>query len=157
MHWAMENGSTLPDEQWKSNIDMLLEELKSEPKPDFQSGLRIGVDDGVEQVFLCASPYFALERWRAGTAAPLMHSFETALILSNLGAPVSVNAGGSWQWLGWAETLLLPAALGQVAIRGPADVLIGYLPDLERDVREPLTRAGYGPGVIATLGEGLDG
>jgi mannose-6-phosphate isomerase len=136
---------------------MLLEELKSEPKPDFQSGLRIGVDDGVEQIFLCASPYFALERWRAGTAAPLMHSFETALIFSNLGTPVSVNAGGSWQWLGWAETLLLPAALGQVAIRGPADVLIGYLPDLERDVREPLTRAGYGPGVIATLGEGLDG
>ncbi len=73
----------------------------------------------------------------------MVHSSETAVILSNAGAPVSVNAGGSSQWLGWAETLLLPAALGQVEIRGPADVLIGYLPDLERDVREPLTKAGY--------------
>jgi mannose-6-phosphate isomerase len=153
MHWAMEDGSTLPDEQWRSNIEALLEDLRPEPRPDFQPGLRIGVDDGVERVFLCAGPYFALERWRAGNAAPLRHAFETAVILSNVGAPVSVNAGGSSQWLGRAETLLLPAACGQVEIEGPADVLMGYLPDLERDVRGPLTAAGYAPGVIAALGE----
>jgi mannose-6-phosphate isomerase len=64
-----------------------------------------------------------------------------------------VNAGGSAQWLGRAETLLLPAACGRVEIEGPADVLMGYLPDLERDVRGPLTAAGYAPGVIAALGE----
>ena len=153
MHWMMQDGSTLADEQWRSNIDALLEELKLEPRPDFQPGLRIPVDDGVERVFLCASPYFALERWRARTAAPLGHSFETATILSNLGSPVSVDAGGSSQWLGRAETLLLPAVLGRVEIRGPADVLMGYLPDLERDVRTPLAAAGYGPEVIAALGE----
>ena len=155
MHWMMEDGSTLADEVWRSNIDMLLEELKPEPRPDFQPGLRIGVDDGVERVFLCASPYFALERWRAGTTAPLRHSFETAMILSNTGAPVSVNAGGSSQWLGRAETLLLPAALGRVEIEGPADVLLGYLPDLERDVRGPLVATGYAPEVVSTLGGGL--
>jgi mannose-6-phosphate isomerase len=136
---------------------MLLEELKPEPKPDFQPGFRIQVDDGVERVFLCASPYFTLERWGAGTAAPLVHYFETALILSNVGALVSVSAGGSSQRLGRAETLLLPAALGRVEVAGPADLLIGRLPDLEKDVREPLTKAGYGPEVIAMLGEGLDG
>ena len=153
MHWMMEDGSTLADEQWRSNIEMLVEELKPEPRPDFQPGLRIRIDDGVERVFLCASPYFALERWRAGTAAPLRHSFETAIIVSNAGLPVSVNAGGSAQWLGRAETLLLPAACGRVEIEGPADVLMGYLPDLERDVRGHLTAAGYAPGVIAALGE----
>ena len=157
MHWMMEDGSTLAEEQFRSNIDMLLQELKPEARPDFQPGLRIGVDDGVERVFLCASPYFALERWRAGTDAPLVHHFETAIILSNVGAPIAVNAGGSTQWLGRAETLLLPAALGRVEIQGPADVLMGYLPDLERDVRGPLVAAGYGPGVIAALGEGFDG
>ena len=156
MHWMMEDGSTLADEQWRFNIDMLLQELKPEPRPDFRPGLRLGVDDGVERVFLCASPYFALERWRAGTAAPLRHSFETAVILSNVGQPVSVNAGGSSQWLGRAETLLLPAALGWVEVEGPADVLMGYYPDLEKDVREPLSAAGYAPEVIATLGEGLE-
>ena len=153
MHWMMEDGSTLSDEQWRSNIDMLLEELRPEPTPDFQPGLRIGVDDGVERVFLCASPYFALERWRAGNTAPLKHSFETAIILSNVGEPVSVNAGGSTQWLGRAESLLLPAALGRVEIQGPADVLMGYLPDLQRDVLGPLTAVGYAPEVVASLGE----
>ena len=157
MHWTIEDGSTLADEQWRSNIDALLEELRPEPRPDFQPGLRIGVDDGVERVFLCAGPYFALERWRAGNTAPLRHSFETAVILSNVGGPVSVRAGESSQWLGQAETLLLPAALGRVEIEGPADVLIGHYPDLRRDVREPLTAAGYAPEIIAALGEGLEG
>ena len=143
MHWMMEDGSTLAEEQFRSNIDMLLQELKPEPRPDFQPGLRIGVDDGVERVFLCASPYLALERWRAGTATPLRHSFDTAIVLSNVGRPVSVNAGDPTQWLGRADTLLLPAALGQVEIAGPADVLMGYYPDLEKDVREPLSAAGH--------------
>ncbi len=31
MHWMMEDGSTLADEQWRSNIDA----LKPEPRPDF--------------------------------------------------------------------------------------------------------------------------
>jgi mannose-6-phosphate isomerase len=83
----------------------------------------------------------------------LRHSFETAIILSNAGAPVSVDAGGATQWLGRAESLLLPAALGRVEIQGPADVLMGYLPDLGRDVSGPLTAAGYAPEVIAALGE----
>ncbi len=73
---------------------------------------------------------------------PLAHSFETAVILSNAGVPVSASAGGSSQWLGRAETLLLPTALGRLEIAGPADVLMGYLPDLKRDVRKPLTAAG---------------
>ncbi|QIN77456.1 hypothetical protein GBA65_01855 [Rubrobacter marinus] len=55
---------------------------------------------------------------------------ETAIILSSVGEPVSVNAGGSSQRPGRAETLLSPAALGRVEIEGPADVSTGYLPDL---------------------------
>ncbi|MET9762596.1 hypothetical protein ABZ016_26680, partial [Streptomyces sp. NPDC006372] len=54
-----------------------------------------------------------------------------------------------------ARTLLLPAALGEIHIQGPADVLIGYVPDLDRDIRAPLLAAGHGPAAIAALGEGL--
>lgn len=64
---------------------------------------------------------------------------------------------GEWsEPLGRAETLLLPAVCGRLQIEGPADVLLGYLPDLAADVRAPLRAAGYGPELIATLGEGLD-
>ncbi len=60
---------------------------------------------------------------------------------------------GDWAGtLGRAETLLLPAVLGEVMVEGPADVLAAYLPDLEKDVIAPLRTAGYGPEVINTLG-----
>jgi mannose-6-phosphate isomerase len=68
---------------------------------------------------------------------------------------VTVTAGDWSGDLDAAETLLLPACVGEVEIAGPADVLFGYLPDLDRDVRRPLAEAGYGPQVVAVLGEGL--
>lgn len=53
------------------------------------------------------------------------------------------------------RALLLPAAPGEVTVTGPADLMVSYLPDLERDVRAPLIEAGHGPAAIAALGEGL--
>lgn len=153
MRWNMEDGSAVPEEQWQANLQALVEEVRLEPKPDFHPGLRIATGDGVERVFCCAGPYFALERWHAGSTEPVRHSFATAQILTNVGAPVQVRAGDWAGELGRAQTLLLPAAVGQVEIEGPADVLFGYLPDLARDVIAPLTAAGYSPALIATLGE----
>lgn len=155
MRWNMEDGSPVPDEQWHAGLAALLAETRLESRPNFHTGLRIGVGDGVERVFCCAGPHFALERWHAGTAEPLRHSFATAQILTNVGAPVEVRVGYWARELGRAQTLLLPAAMGEVEIAGPADVLFGYLPDLDRDVRAPLAAAGYTPELIAALGEGL--
>lgn len=151
MRWNMEDGSPVDDAEFDANLDMLMREVNLETRPDFTPGLRIAVGDGVERVFLCASPYFALERWRAGTAEPLRHSFSTAQVLSNVGAPVHVRSGVWAEELGRADTLLLPAVCGEVEITGPADVLFGYLPDLDRDVRAPLLAAGYAPRLIDTL------
>jgi mannose-6-phosphate isomerase len=155
MPWDMRDGSPIGEAEFAANLDMFMQEVKLQTRPDFGPGLKVAAGDGVERVLLCAGPHFALERWRAGTAEPLRHSFATAQILSNLGAPVRVRAGDSAEELGRAETLLLPAALGDVEITGPADVLFGYLPDLHRDVVAPLLRAGYAPDLIAGLGEGL--
>ncbi|MFG2637971.1 hypothetical protein ACGFX8_29800 [Streptomyces sp. NPDC048362] len=143
MRWNMEDGSPVSEQEHRSNLDMLMRQADLESRPDFTPGLSIAVGDGVERVFLCVSPYFALERWRAGTAEPLRRSFGTAQILSNVGAPVRVRTGAWSEELGRAETLLLPAACGDVEITGPADVLFGYLPDLDRDVRGSLLAAGY--------------
>lgn len=143
MRWNMEDGSPVSDEEFRTNLDMLVRQTDLESRPEFTPGLSIAVGDGVERTFLCAGPYFALERLRAGTAEPLRHSFATAQILSNAGAPVRVRAGAWSEELGRAETLLLPAACREVEITGPADVLFGYLPDLDRDVRAPLLAAGY--------------
>ena len=153
--WHMADGSPVDDGEFAGNLDMLVQEVRADRRPDFTTGLSVRVDDGVEQTFLCAGPYFALERWHAGTAAPIRRRFQTAQVLSNVGAPVTVTAGDWSGDLDCAETLLLPACVGEVEIAGPADVLFGYLPDLDRDVRRPLAEAGYGPQVVAVLGEGL--
>jgi mannose-6-phosphate isomerase len=153
--WHMADGSPVDDGEFAGNLDMLVQEVRADRRPDFTTGLSVRVDDGVEQTFLCAGPYFALERWHAGTAAPIRRRFQTAQVLSNVGAPVTVTAGDWSGDLDAAETLLLPACVGEVEIAGPADVLFGYLPDLDRDVRRPLAEAGYGPQVVAVLGEGL--
>ncbi|WP_181699990.1 class I mannose-6-phosphate isomerase [Nocardia sp. GTS18] len=154
MHWSMEDGSPVSDEQFDTNIDLLMQEVRLDHRPDFEPGLKIAVDDGVQRVFLCAGPYFALERWQVGTARPARHTFATAQILTNVGAPVRVRAGDFDEELASAQSLLLPAICEQVEIVGPAEVLFGYLPDLERDVDTPLREAGYSQALIASLGAG---
>jgi mannose-6-phosphate isomerase len=135
-------------------MEKLLQELRPDPKPNFVPPLRIQVSENVDRQLCTAGPYFALERWRAGADASIRHASDAATILSNAGAPVTVRCGGWQGQLGRAASLLLPAALGGIVIEGPADVLFGYLPDLERDVRAPLAAAGYGPALVAGLGEG---
>ncbi|WP_181861139.1 type I phosphomannose isomerase catalytic subunit [Streptomyces diacarni] len=154
MRWRMEDGSAVGDEEFGAHLDMLMRQADPEPRPDFTPGLGIVVGDAVERVFLCAGPYFALERWRAGTEEPVRHFFATAQVLTNVGLPVRVRAGEWCEELGRAETLLLPAACGNVEITGPADVLFGYLPDLDRDVHRPLREAGYPLQTIESLGAG---
>ncbi|MFC9154639.1 class I mannose-6-phosphate isomerase [Streptomyces bauhiniae] len=130
MRWHMEDGSPVGDAEFAANLDMLMQEVDLDTRPDFTPGLGIAVGDGVERVFLCTGPYFALERWRAGTAEPLRHTFATAQILTNVGLPVRVRTGDWNEELAPAETLLLPAACTEVEIAGPTDVLFGHLPDL---------------------------
>ncbi|MEU0103319.1 mannose-6-phosphate isomerase [Streptomyces sp. NPDC006267] len=154
MRWNMEDGSPVDDEEFASNLDMLMRQVDLASRPAFTSGLRIAVGDGVDRVFLTVSRYFALERWSAGTAEPLRHTFATAQILTNVGAPVRVRTGDWSGELGRAETLLLPAVSGEVEITGPTDVLFGYLPDLDRDVRTPLLAAGYSLALISSLAVG---
>ncbi|CAM5713244.1 class I mannose-6-phosphate isomerase [Streptomyces griseomycini] len=156
MRWNMEDGSPVGDAEFGSHLDLLMQQVDLGAGPDATPGLRIAVGDGAERVFLCAGPYFALERLRAGTPEPLRHTFATAQVLSNVGAPVRVRTGAWSEELGRAETLLLPAACGEVEITGPADVLFGYLPDLDRDVRGPLLGAGCPLPLIDSLGASAD-
>ncbi|WP_242122011.1 class I mannose-6-phosphate isomerase [Sphingomonas lacusdianchii] len=153
MTWNQEDGSPVPSDERERNIDKLLEEWRPEALPVARPPLAISVTDDIQRGICCAGPYFALERWTVANGARLDYRFDHATILSNAGAPVSVQSGSFTGRLEQAKSLLLPAALGHVAIEGPADLLIGYLPDLDRDIREPLSAAGYGAELIARLGD----
>ncbi|UXY17939.1 hypothetical protein N8I84_03715 [Streptomyces cynarae] len=112
------------------------------------------VDDGVERTVLCAGPY-ALERWRIGIVAAPGARVRHRAGPRQCGAARHRGHPGGRERLARAESLLLPAGLGRLRIEGPADVLLGHLPDLDLDVRTPLLAAGHGPAAIAALGEGL--
>lgn len=153
MPFDMRDGRAFDTDEWHRNIDMVLAEIRIDSRPSFTSGLRIDEGNDFHRTICAASPYFALERWRVGNVAPARHEFGTALAISNVGLPVTVTSGSWSEVLDRAESLLLPASLGQVEISGPADVLVAYLPDLERDVVQPLTAAGYSRELISSLGE----
>ena len=155
MPWRMEDGSRLDERQWHDNLEALLAEWDPAPRPGFRPGLAVPAGDGVVRVVLTAGPHFALERWAVSSVDTARLRFDTARILSSAGAGVRLRGDGFDETLGPGRTVLVPAALGEVEIVGPADVLVGYLPDLEQDVRAPLLAAGHGVAAVAALGEGL--
>ncbi|WP_369205091.1 type I phosphomannose isomerase catalytic subunit [Streptomyces sp. PU-14G] len=155
MRHRMEDGRPLGDAEWHANIEALLDEWNPRPRPAFHPGLSLPAPPGVERRVLCAGPYFALERLRTHRPLPLVRTFDGAVVLSNAGPATDVLSAGGRHTLEAAGTLLLPAALRRVEITAPADVLLGFLPDLDRDVRGPLREAGHGERAVAALGEGL--
>ena len=85
---------------------------------------------------------------------------ERCLTLSNVGEPVRIEYEDGTEALGWGESCVLPAAIGEVSVSPDktggavgASLIACYVPDLERDVVEPLRRAGHSDEEIRTLGE----
>ncbi|MER7076896.1 mannose-6-phosphate isomerase [Saccharopolyspora kobensis] len=157
MPWNMEDGSAVEPDQRRANIERLLDEWEPHARPHPTPGLRLPLTTDSDRLLCCAGPYFALERWRLAARTSLEHVVDRALILSNAGAPTRLETPDWAGELGPAETLLLPAVLGRIVLTGPADLLVGYLPDHDRDIRQPLLAAGYAPEVIAALGGGQEG
>jgi mannose-6-phosphate isomerase len=150
----MEDGSPLPREEWEANVDALLDELKTDPQPRPHAGLVLRGDDGLVRRICTASPFFALERWQV--PGRHLHGFAKAQVLSNIGAPFRLSWSGGETLLERAETVLLPAALGEIMLDGPAELLVGYVPDLIDDIRVPLVSAGYQADAIGALGDVFD-
>ena len=153
MPWNVRDGAAVPLEEQRAKIEALLATLDLEQRPRLTPGLSITVDDGADRIFCHAGPRFVLERVRVLAGASLRRPLHGALIITNVAPPVRVRAGVEEELLARGNTLLLPAALEAIELRGPADVFLAYIPDLERDVRAPLAKAGYSPELIASLGE----
>jgi mannose-6-phosphate isomerase len=150
-------GNHLSDEQWRQNIEATLSELKTDYLPKPHPGLDKPPPEAGNRITVgCAGPYFALERWRL--TAPHRDPAHPSrfLTLSNVGDPVTVGWAGGEETLGRAESVLLPAAIGDVTITptaAEADLIACYIPDLERDIIAPLRAAGHSDDAIRALGE----
>ncbi|MBA2595019.1 MAG: class I mannose-6-phosphate isomerase [Chloroflexota bacterium] len=150
-------GNRLSDAQWRANIEATLGELKTNYLPRPNHGLDKPAREAGNQITVgCAGPYFALERWRLTEPHHDPAHPWRFLTLSNVGEPVTVAWSGGEETLGRAESLLLPAAIGDVTVTpsgANGDLVACYLPVLERDIIAPLRAAGHPDGAIAALGD----
>jgi mannose-6-phosphate isomerase len=150
-------GNRLSDDQWRANIDATLAELKRDFLPKPHAGLdKPPPEPGNRITVGGAGPYFAIERWRLTEPHRDPSHAWRFLTLSNVGEPVTIAWSGGEETLGRAESILLPAAIGDVTILpsgGEADLIACYLPDMQRDIVEPLRAAGHSDQAIAALGE----
>lgn len=151
MPWRMEDGSKLSAQEREKNIDALLAELRPELTTEPQPGLKLEETSQLSRLICCAGPYFALERWKL--SGSYRYQYSGARIVSSLGDPLQITANGESWTLERAETFLLPSALGDVTFSGTSEVLVGYVPDLQKDVIAPLQARGYSEHAIAQLGD----
>lgn len=144
----------LSAEEWDRNIAATLAELKTGFLPAPHSGLAKG-DVANRYVVGAAGPHFALERWMLTAPHHEPPHPDRCLTISNVGADIRIECDAGATTLGRAESCVIPAALGGFTITpgAAADLIVCFVPDLERDVIAPLRAAGHPDAAIAALGE----
>ncbi len=150
-------GFCRSEEEWDAAIERVLAELKRDYLPKPNPGLaRADTSNGNRYVVGGAGPHFAIERWTlAGPHVEPSHP-ERCLTVSNVGDPVTIRWAGGEQTLDRATSRILPAAIGEVEITPMAasgDLVVCYVPDLQRDIIDPLRAAGHSDDDIRALGE----
>jgi mannose-6-phosphate isomerase len=150
-------GIRLSDEEWDANIDKVLAELKRDNLPKPNPGLvRAGDDNGNRYTVGAAGPHFAIERWSLAVPHHEPAHPERCLLVSSVGDPVAIRWAGGEQILDRASSRILPAAIGEVEIAplaGAGDLIVCYVPNLQRDIVAPLRAAGHADEAIRALGE----
>jgi len=149
-------GHRHSDEVWDANITATLAELKNDYLPKPNRGLGITLPQGRIR-FGAVCEHFALERWQLDEAVTHDKEGRRCALLSNVGAPVTLEFADGTETLAAGESYILPAALGPVRIvptseDDGADLIYCYVPDRQVDIIEPLRDAGFSDDEIATLG-----
>jgi mannose-6-phosphate isomerase len=149
-------GHRLTADQWNTNIEATLAELKTDYLPRPNPGLERSVGDNRYRVG-CAWRRFALERWTLAEPHREPAHSDRCLTVSNVGEAIRIDFKGGSETLNRAESCVIPAALGEFAIvgSGTADFIVCYVPDLERDIVRPLRAAGHSDEAIGRLGHVL--
>ena len=151
-------GNRLSEAEWNANISATLTELRTHTLPRPNAGLpRRDGNAGNTYIVGCAGPYFALERWTLHEPHHEPAHPSRFITLSNVGGPVEVSYPGGIEPLQAAESCIIPAALTDVAVTplgdAPASLVVCYVPDLKRDIVEPLRAAGHSRDAIVSLGQ----
>jgi mannose-6-phosphate isomerase len=112
-------------------------------------------EDGIFHSVRAVCRYFALEEYRLGTSCPMVlgakNSFQVVTVLD--GELTCPGADGR-TILVKGQTALLPACAAPLDISAEASAhfLVSYVPDIERDIVDPLLKRGASREAIVGLG-----
>jgi mannose-6-phosphate isomerase len=103
--------------------------------------------------FLVACPFFVLKKWTGFKGPVALATQGRFLVLSVVAGEAAVRDGGSSLSLRLGDTALVPACIESVRVEAGADaeILVSFIPDLDRDVRAPLRAVGHGTAAIEKL------
>lgn len=107
---------------------------------------------GARVEVLAACRYFAAERVEIATTAAFETRGESFQLLLGLTESTEIEAAGSNRVLQPGEALLIPGESQSFSVSGAGSFLRYYVPDLARDVIDPLRHAGHTADAIAALG-----
>ncbi len=141
-------------EQWYANINATLDELRNHYHPKPNPGLALQEGNNRRRI-CCAGPYFALEHWTLVEPYIEPSHPRRCTTLSNVGDPIQLEFAEGTEQLNQAESCILPAAVGEVRMvpDQQASLVVCYVPDLQKDIVEPLRAAGYTDQQIHALGD----
>lgn len=122
--WHDEDGSPVPFGHWQHAIDEVVRFGDLGSTPMAHSGQPLRHDERAHHVELCAFDDLSLERLQVAAGADTQLDADSAVVLTNVGAPATLSAGSATETLARGRTSLLPAILLPATLRGPADVLI---------------------------------
>ncbi len=116
-------------------------------------GLAIDLGNGSSKKYIVANHYFSVEvysvngkvtEYAGGEKFFIYTAFEGSGTIAWDTGSLDMKAG---------ESILLPAALGKYAFTGRLKALKSYVPNIRRDVLEPLARSGYSKeNILASIG-----
>ncbi len=114
--------------------------------------LEKSVDDMATRSVLAACPHFAAERWSlkgAYTNDTLGDSFHMVMTVDE---PATIATAGGKTELNKGHAALIPGNAEQYTVESEGDVLVYYVPNLSRDIVDPLSAAGHSATSISRLG-----
>ncbi len=134
------------------HVEKALEVIRFE---DGHQGPNVPLDyerDGAVCRVLAACRYFAAELITlAGSfTRPLLGGSFHLLLVKH--GPLTVQGENTEYALQAGEAVLVPGSLDRFTLQGTGSMLAYYIPDLIRDIEEPLLRAGHSRESIARLG-----
>lgn len=146
--------SSLPAPEQEARIRSMMEGIRLEE--GFECRTRpVTVQEGANRrTWVLACTYFALERLDLAERYVMDCNGERFYVLSQIGGTAVVSCDGYRETLRPGNSCLLPASLGPVAIEPAGDcaLLRACVPDLAKNVVEPLKRAGIKEAEIVGLG-----